>query len=163
MLLKFFYLKFLPKKIKEKALGVALSLKASEGQLLVVDGLSNLKKTKEVNNLINKIAEKEGIKGTFKFIFALSDKNKEVEKVVRNIEKINVLPFRNLNAHQVYLGGILIVDKEALEEKGTTSIKSSKGTKSITRIKTARKVVERKRSTGKNARKESVKSVKKPV
>jgi len=107
----------LPKKIKEKALGVALSLKASEGQLLVVDGLSNLKKTKEVNNLINKIAEKEGIKGTFKFIFALSDKNKEVEKVVRNIEKINVLPFRNLNAHQVYLGGILIVDKEALEEK----------------------------------------------
>ena len=55
------------------------------------------------------------------------------------------------------------VDKEALEEKGTTSIKSSKGTKSITRIKTARKVVERKRSTGKNARKESVKSVKKPV
>ena len=115
----------LPKKIKDKALGVALSLKASEGQLLVVDGLDSLKKTKEVSNLINEISKKESLVRTPKFTFAISGKNKNINKVINNINGARVFLFGNLNAYQVYQSGLLVIDKEAFESKNTGKRKDS--------------------------------------
>ena len=52
----------LPKKMRRKALGVALSIKAKNGKVLVVDGLSSLKKTKEAAALLDNISKKEKLR-----------------------------------------------------------------------------------------------------
>jgi len=107
----------LPKKMRQKSLKVALSIKGNDKRLIVVDGIGSLKKTKQAVSLIDKIVinEKE-IGKKSKFTFALSKKNEDAKKALRNIEKVNVVLFRNLNAYNVYFGGVLVVDKQALEE-----------------------------------------------
>lgn len=107
----------LSKKIKKTALKASLSVKVNEKRLFVVDGVNNFDKTKSVSDLISKITEKEGINGNFKVTFALSDENKEIYRKIRNIKNVSSIPFRNLNAFDVYKCGILIIDKKALEEK----------------------------------------------
>jgi len=129
----------LPKKMRKKALKVALSLKAKNGELVVVDGISKLKKTKEAASLINEIEGKEkGIKGNAKLTFILSDKNVNAKLALRNIKNVDVVTYKDLNAYRVYLGGILVIDKEALIEKGARDIKSSKGIKGAKARKTER-------------------------
>jgi len=107
----------LSKKIIKKALYLALSLKAKEGKLFFVDNVSSLKKTKEAASLINKIIrpEKE-VAEDVRVTFVLSDKNKEAGLALRNISNIEVAFFSNLNAHKVFYGGFLLLDKEVLEE-----------------------------------------------
>lgn len=109
----------LPKKMRQKALNVALSMKINEGRVILVDKISSLTKTKEAASLIQKIVVKEKEIGKkSRFTFAIADKNKAVEMTLRNIENVEVVPFRNLNAYNVYLAGVLIVDKEALKKNG---------------------------------------------
>lgn len=108
----------LPKKMRRRAFKVALALKAKDGQLIVVDGLSSLKKTKNAASLLNKIASKE--KNTSKkgrFTIALSDKNKDAVLPLRNIKNVNTARFSDLNAYLVYFGGTLLIDREAWGEK----------------------------------------------
>ena len=145
----------LSRKMKKKALGISLSLMAGEKRIFIVDGISSLIKTRNVSDLIGKITEKEDITGNFGIRVALSEKNKSVYKAMKNIKNVSVQLYSDLSALDVYKSGILIIDKDALIEKGT------KGIKSITRINTERKIVEKTRSAGKNARKKSHKSVKK--
>ena len=121
----------LPKKMRRKALSVALVLKEKEGKLLVVNGFSKLVKTKEAVRLIGKIAEKEKeVDKNSKFTFVLSEKNKSAILALRNIAKVEVMSFRNLNVYSVYFGGILIVDKEAIKES-TKSIKGGERKKKV--------------------------------
>jgi len=107
----------LPKKMRQKALRIALSMKAADKRLIVIDGIESLKKTKETSSLINKIikSEKE-IGNKSRFTFLLSEKNKGVEKFIRNIENAKTLLFKDLNAYTTYFGGALVVDKKAFEE-----------------------------------------------
>jgi large subunit ribosomal protein L4 len=107
----------LPKKMRQKSLKVALSIKGNDKRLIVVDNISSLKKTKDAADLINKIVKNEKeIGDKSKFTFALSEKNEDAKKALRNIENVNVVLFKNLNAYKVYFGGALVVDKQALEE-----------------------------------------------
>lgn len=107
----------LPKKIRQKALKVALAVKAKEGKVVVIDGIAALKKTKEASGLLGKIikSEKEITKNS-RFTFILSGKNLDARLALRNLKNVEVIRFDNLNAHQVYFGGILIIDKEALKK-----------------------------------------------
>lgn len=117
----------LPKKMRQKSLKVALSIKGSDKRLVVVDGIGSLKKTKEAVSLIDKIVKNEKeIGNKSKFTFALSEKNEDAKKALRNIEKVNVILFRNLNAYKVYFGGVLVVDNQALEEMKKTETKEIK-------------------------------------
>lgn len=110
----------LPKKMRRKALKVALSLKSKNGEVVVVSAISSLKKTKQAVGLIDQITQKEKWTGkNLRFTFALSEKNKNAFLALRNIKNVEVMPFRSLNAHKVYFGGILIVDKEALVAQKT--------------------------------------------
>jgi len=107
----------LPQKMRQKSLKVALSIKGNDKRLIVVDNLSSLKKTKDAADLIDKIVKNEKeIGNKSKFTFALSEKNEDAKKALRNIENVTVILFRNLNAYKVYFGGALVVDKQALEE-----------------------------------------------
>ena len=75
---------------------------------MVVDGISKLNKTKDANNLLNKLS-KEGVK---KFTFVLDEKNLGLKKVLRNLKNVNLIPGKNLNAYEAFLGGLLVFDKE---------------------------------------------------
>ncbi len=118
----------LPKKMRRRALKVAFTLKSKEGQVIVLEGISKLKKTKEAAALLVKIAQKEkNAQQNGRFTFALSDGNKDAILALRNIENVVVTKFSDLNAYKVYFGGTLVIDKEALEEIiKSKSVKSAK-------------------------------------
>jgi large subunit ribosomal protein L4 len=121
----------LPKKMAQKALKSAINLKVISGKAFVVDGVPTLKKTKDAASLINKIisAEKE-INDKSRFTFALSRKSREAKLALRNLAKVDVVSFSDLNAHKVYFAGNLLLDKEIFGE-----LKDSKTTKSGNSVK----------------------------
>jgi large subunit ribosomal protein L4 len=109
----------LPKKMRRKALGVALSIKAKNGEVLVVDGLSSLKKTKEAAVLFDNISKKEKLKKDKRMTVALSDTNLGAKLALRNLKNVEVIRFSDINAHTAYFSGVLVVDKDALNTKSS--------------------------------------------
>ena len=105
----------LPKKMRRKAVGIALGLKVKNGDLLVIDGLSSLKKTKEAQKLIDKILKNMKKKGRVSFV--LSEKSFSAVRAIRNLPNAEAVSFHNLNAYQVFHGGVLLLDKEILTPK----------------------------------------------
>lgn len=110
----------LPLKLARKALYVAFAMKIKEDQLVVVKDLGKIAKTKEAANLIEKIA------GTKKVTVILSETNKEAKRYFKNIKKVQVENFKNMNAYKVAFGGFMLLDSEAIEikktvKKGTTN------------------------------------------
>ncbi|KKU23834.1 MAG: hypothetical protein UX95_C0013G0020, partial [Candidatus Woesebacteria bacterium GW2011_GWD1_47_21] len=111
-----------PVKMKRKALAVALSLKAKEAAVVLVDGLDTLKKAKDAQNLLNKIVKNEvKDKKVRKFTFVVSDEAWGVAKVLANIKNTLVVPFNSLNAYRVFFGGLLIFDKGIFVKKSLKS------------------------------------------
>lgn len=118
----------LPKNMRRKALNMALTLKAKAGEVVVVDGVSSLKKTKEAALLLNKIVTSvKERKANGRFTFVLSDKNLGARLALRNLASTSVVSFKNLNAHKAYFGGVLLIDKEALGTKKLVAKKGKKG------------------------------------
>ncbi|OGM86758.1 50S ribosomal protein L4 [Candidatus Woesebacteria bacterium RIFOXYC1_FULL_46_16] len=112
----------IPVKMKRKALAVALSLKAKEAAVVLVDGLDTLKKAKDAQNLLNKIVKNEvKDKKVRKFTFVVSDEAWGVAKVLANIKNTLVVPFNSLNAYRVFFGGLLIFDKGIFVKKSLKS------------------------------------------
>ena len=118
----------LPGKMRRKALKVALGIKIKSGNLAVVEQLSGLKKTKEINDLLGKIKDERNLK----FTFVLSNENKDKILILRNIENIKVVGYSNLNAYQVFNGGFILMDKEIFAVKAK---KSSEKTEKTTETK----------------------------
>lgn len=117
----------LPKKMRRKAVGIALGQKVKDGDLLVVDGLSSLKKTKEAQKLVDKILKNRKKKD--KISFLLSEKSFSAVRAIRNLSNAEAISFHNLNAYQVFHGGILLLDKEILAPKTKTKTKKISSTK----------------------------------
>lgn len=116
----------LPLKMKKKALATSLSLKEKNKQVVSVSGLEKMKKTKEAQTLVNKLLKELG--GVKRLTFALSGSGKEANRVLRNIKNVFVVPYKNLNAHNVYFGGGLVIDK-AVFEKTTKTQEEKKAVK----------------------------------
>lgn len=103
---------FLPAGMKKRALTSALSLKAKNGEVVAVSGVEKLIKTKDAQTLTDKILKE--IKNVNTLTFALAeDGNKNA---FRNLKSVDAVIFKNLNAHQVYFGGGLVIDKAALQK-----------------------------------------------
>ena len=117
----------LPKKMRRKAVGVALGAKVKDGKLVVVEGISSLKKTNEAQKLVDKVLS--GKKKGSKVSFILSEKSLSAVRVIRNIPNAEAIYFHNLNAHQVFHGGMLVLDKEILAPKTKTEKKKPVATK----------------------------------
>lgn len=120
----------LPKKLRKSALNTALNLKVKHGYLMVVDELATLTRTKAAYALIEKIIEtlKDG-KKNLKFTFVLTKENKSANLALRNIKNVEVTSFMNLNAYQVYFGGVIVFDKDALLSIGKSKDKLAKAEK----------------------------------
>ncbi len=105
----------LPEKMKRKALKTAISFKLENKEIIAVDGLSKIAKTKEIQSFIKKM-EKEFPKIN-KFSFVLSEANSNIKKALQNIKNVDILAYRDLNAYTVLYGGMLILDKEIFVKK----------------------------------------------
>lgn len=103
----------LTKNLRRSALASALSLKAKNDEIVVVSGISKLKKTKEAATLLQKIAKATKSKKDKKFTFVLSGSSLEAKLALRNLGNAAFVRFDELNAYTVYFGGTLLIDKEA--------------------------------------------------
>jgi len=110
----------LSKKMKVKALAVALSEKARSNELTVIEKLNAIKKTKQAQKLVDKLIKSEIKSKSGRITFALSKKNSQVNLALRNIKNVSVESFSELNAYKVYFAGLLVLDKEALKKSSTS-------------------------------------------
>jgi len=101
----------LPKIMRKKARNLAIKLKSTENNILAVSGVEKLTKTKEVGELLKKL----GVLGE-SIIFAVTPKNyASFNKVARNIEKLTVTTYQNLNAYKIFVNKKIIFDKGVFE------------------------------------------------
>ena len=99
----------LNKKVKRIALKSALSAKAQEGEILVIDGLQVEEiKTKAFQGFLSKL----GVSG--KALVVTENVDEKVFKSARNIEGVNTTIATILSPYMILTGGKLIVDKAAL-------------------------------------------------
>jgi large subunit ribosomal protein L4 len=128
----------LPSKMKKEALWISLGSKVGTKEVVVVDDLSKLTKTKDAKIFIDKIGGK-------KFTFVLAGDYAQAQKALRNIPEVTILPYRNLNVYHVFFGGKIVfdgkifetgkvakvvkVDKVKKEKESSKSSKSRKTTK----------------------------------
>lgn len=101
----------LSKKLKRKSLDSALSMKASEGVVVLVNGISSINKTKNAAVLVKRVKEDKKI-GDRLVLVALSEKNRGNYLYFRNIKNVDVVPFENLNAYLVYKPSLVIIDND---------------------------------------------------
>ena len=115
----------LPKKMRRKALNIALSIKAREKNIFGVTKLDNTKKTKDAINLLDKIIKKEKIENKNpKFTLIVSKENAKIAPVFRNISGVKILPFQNINAYNIHFGGRIILDEDIYKKETKTKKKS---------------------------------------
>jgi large subunit ribosomal protein L4 len=100
-------------RMKMKAKLVALNAKAEEKELVVVNGLSKITKTKDGANLIKSLTKSLEAK---RFTIVLSDKAVLAKKSLKNLDTVKVGFYKDLNAFDVFKGGILILDAEIFEK-----------------------------------------------
>lgn len=113
----------LNKKMASLALKSTITLKLKNDKVAMVEGISNLKKTKEAANLLSKIEAK-------RILMLLGKSNLDKYRVFRNIKNVKVMPFSDLNAYEVHRGGTLVFDADIFEKKVTKkTVKTKKESK----------------------------------
>ena len=101
----------LNKKVKRLALKSALSAKAAEGEILVIDGLKMDEiKTKTFQSFLNKL----GVGG--KALVVTETVDEKVVKSARNIEGVSTTIATILSPYMILTSGKMIVDKAALSK-----------------------------------------------
>lgn len=106
----------MPVKMGRKALLVALSLKADRGEIVAASNLSKIEKTKNAQKLVDIIFSKENLKKGASASVVIRDENTLAKRAFRNLENVQILNVENLNTLQVFQGGLLIFEKEALDD-----------------------------------------------
>ncbi len=97
-----------PKKVVKGALSSALSLKAREGRLKVIESLElSEPKTKGVVELLSKI-------GTTNVLLVIAEANRNIELAARNIKGCKALRSSGLNVYDVLKYENIVISKEAL-------------------------------------------------
>jgi large subunit ribosomal protein L4 len=100
----------LNKKVKQLARKSALTYKAQENAILVLEDFNfEAPKTKEMVN----IAKNLKVEGK-KLLFVLPDTNKNVYLSARNLQRTEVLEAANLNTYKVLDADVLVVTEKSL-------------------------------------------------
>ena len=105
----------LPKKVRALALRSALSMKASEGKLLIIDDVKLASaKTKDLLKQFEKLALKNAL------IVAGTQLDDNFSKALNNIPHIDGLPYQGANVYDILRFEMLVLTKDAvslLEER----------------------------------------------
>ena len=101
----------LNKKVKALARKSALTYKAQENAILVVEDFNfEAPKTKEIVN----IAKNLKVDGK-KILFVLPESNKNVYLSARNLQRAEVLPAADINTYKVLNADVMVVTEKSLE------------------------------------------------
>lgn len=121
--------KIVPKKIKRMALLSALSAKANDGEIIILEKLELKEpKTKLLNQIIENIYTKTKKKGSNLII--LPQKNKNIELASKNIKNTKTIEARNLNIIDILSFKNIIALKETIKVlKESFSLKEKKSRK----------------------------------
>lgn len=105
------YKKLVPKKMKRKALGMALSSKAKDGLLIVLDSI-RLKeaKTKQMSEVLKKLPCYG--KST---LLALPEMDKNLIMASKNISKLETIQAKDLNSLDILNFQYLVMPKESIK------------------------------------------------
>jgi large subunit ribosomal protein L4 len=104
------YEKRVPKKMKRLALRGALSDRAREGRIMVLDGLSfDAPSTKSALDVL------QGIKAEGLVLIVLPAPDEVVQKSFRNLSHVRVAFSGNLGTHEVLYADWIVFTKDALE------------------------------------------------
>jgi large subunit ribosomal protein L4 len=105
----------LPKKVRKLALKTALSSKAAEGKIVVLDSTELAKaKTKELATRLKKLG------WTSVLIIDGAEVNENFGRAARNLPNIDVLPQQGINVYDILRRDLLVLTKDAvshLEER----------------------------------------------
>ncbi|MCS7171607.1 MAG: 50S ribosomal protein L4 [Aquificaceae bacterium] len=103
----------LPKKVRRLGLKMALSLKAKENNLLVVDELSlgDTPRTKKALEILKNLQVTED-----KVLIVLPHKEEVVYKSFRNLPEVRVVPVEGLNVYDIMWADKLVLTAQALEK-----------------------------------------------
>lgn len=101
----------LPKKVRQKALCMALSSKQMEGKLIVLDEAKT--KDHKTKSLADKL-KKMGVTSALFIDGANLDPN--FAKAARNIKNIDVLPEQGANVYDIVRRDVLVLTKNAVEQ-----------------------------------------------
>ena len=105
------------KKMARKALVVALSEKARNNGIIVVDGIGlNAPKTKEAAGILRAFKQKLDRTGSILFVTPSVDKN--LYRATKNIQKVGVIEARNLNSLETLACKNSIIMKNSIEVIG---------------------------------------------
>lgn len=106
------YYYHISKKFRQKALKMALSVKAQKNELRIVDNIisSDIPKTKEAV----KFLKENGLENK-RVCIVIPTKDEIVSKSFRNIEKTIVLPVEGLNVRDILWCDTLVIKKNALD------------------------------------------------
>lgn len=104
--------KALPKKMKKQALASALTSKLKDKEIMVIDGLENIKgKTQEMIKVLDKI----GMRRKEKVLLVLSKGRENIIRAVRNIPGVKIAQITSLNTYKILSGGKILFSKEAIK------------------------------------------------
>ncbi len=114
----------LPKKMKKAALISALSARAEESLIFGLSGLEKAAgKTKEFASLMDKLAGLQESKKHRSTLIIIGDKNHNVLRGVKNLERVDALTVNSLNAYEVIKHQVLAITQEAIEKLNTKTAK----------------------------------------
>ena len=129
------YTKEIPKKMRAKALFMALSRKFSDGEVLFVDSFGlNAPKTATAKKAIHSLSKNKGFEALMRrnnaAIIALAAPSEGATKSFRNIGSVECKMVRNLNPVSVLSHRYLIIE----DPKASVAILESRSTKKTSRL-----------------------------
>lgn len=113
------------KKMARKALFVALSLKAKDKEIVVLDNLNfDNWKTKEMAGVMKRISELFPVKHGSVLVITPGNMAETVQRVAKNLPKVDVMEAKNLNALNVLARKNLLVFKDSIDVLNNSSLKN---------------------------------------
>lgn len=119
-------------QMKIKSRLTAIAAKVAENQLILVEGLNKLNKTKMGAEFTANVTKELKSK---RFTFLLSDTNAKTGIFLRNLKNSVSVPFKDASAIDIFRGGLVVVDKEAFEVKKEEPKKVEKAVKATKKTK----------------------------
>jgi large subunit ribosomal protein L4 len=101
-------------RVKIQAKFMAYTIKAKEGRMVMVTGISKIEKTKEASQFIKAL---EKITGAKRFTFVLSGEAKSAARCLRNLAKARIVSFKDANVYDIFTGGMIVIDEGVIGGK----------------------------------------------
>lgn len=95
----------LPTAMAQKAVKIALAVKAAQGQVVMVSGIEKIAKTKDARKFIDRI--------THDAVTVVFTDKKSSNRAWKNLQGVKTVDFANLNAYDVFYGGQILLQQVA--------------------------------------------------